>query len=261
MKTTMINAACVLTLLGFLGGCQGGSSHWSSSQSADARMNAAIKNKFAEEKIDLTKVGVDTQDGHVYLSGVVPTSDEKARAEQIARNTVLASPAVNWLIVNQLQVRPVIDDAVITSSIKGRLMNDRQINASQIAVDTQQGIVSLNGSVPSPDHKFRAETLSREIPGVRQVVNNLQVPPVPPATGIVPSSGLIQNDPLITATVKERLTTDRIANLARVHVDTTEGTVYLNGVVPSSGHKVRAEQIARDVSGVTQVVNNLQVQP
>ena len=54
---------------------------------------------------------------------------------------------------------------------------------------------------------------------------------------------------------------DRTANLARVRVDTTEGTVYLNGVVPSPDHKIRAEQIARDVRGVNQVVNNLQMQP
>ena len=54
---------------------------------------------------------------------------------------------------------------------------------------------------------------------------------------------------------------DPVANLARVHVDTTGGIVYLNGAVPSTDHKFRAEQVAREVRGVTQVVNNLQVQP
>ena len=250
---SVIMAAASMTVLT---GCQ--SMH---NQSSDARMNAAIKSKLVEEHIDLSNVGVDTQDGYVYLSGVVPTAEQKIRAEQAERSTVAASPMVNGVVVNQLQVRPVIDDAVITSSVKGRLMNDRQINASQIAVETQQGIVNLHGTVPSPEHKMRAEVLTREIQGVRQVVNNLQVPLVPPATGVVPSSGVMPNDPMITATVKERLTTDRVANLARVHVDTTEGTVYLNGVVPSPDHKLRAEQIARDVRGVSQVVNNLQVQP
>ncbi len=93
------------------------------------------------------------------------------------------------------------------------------------------------------------------------MVNNLQVtalPPPPPQSKALPP---MPNDPMITETVKDRLTMDRVANLSRVRVDTTEGTVYLNGVVPSTEHKIRAEQIARDVRGVNQVVNNLQVQP
>jgi hyperosmotically inducible periplasmic protein len=137
-------------------------------------------------------------------------------------------------------------------------MTDRMINASQIGVETQQGIVSLNGVVPSPEQKLRAELLTRDIQGVRQVVNNLQVAMLTPTPS---SSALIQDDPMITTTIKEKLMADRLANLARVHVDTTEGIVYLNGTVPSTVHKVRAEQVARDVRGVIQVVNNLQVQP
>ena len=37
--------------------------------------------------------------------------------------------------------------------------------------------------------------------------------------------------------------------------------MYLNGVVPSSDQKMCAELLASQVNGVTQVVNNLQVQP
>ena len=90
------------------------------------------------------------------------------------------------------------------------------------------------------------------------MVNNLQVSMVTPTPS---PSAPIQDDPMITATIKDKLMADRLANLARVHVDTTEGIVYLNGTVPSTVHKVRAEQVAHEVRGVIQVVNNLQVQP
>jgi len=257
VKQVVLNIVFALAATSLLAGCY----HLVPNEPEDARLNAAIKGKLVEEQIDLANVGVDTQGGYVYLSGAVPTSEQKTRAEHIARGALAASPITNWVVVNRLQIRPLTDDAVVTSSVKGRLMNDRSINASQIGVDTQQGVVSLYGSVPSADHKMRAELLARDTQGVRQVVNNLQMtalPPLPPSSSVSPP---IPNDPMITATVKERLTMDRTANLARVRVDTTEGTVYLNGAVPSTDHKLRAEQIARDVRGVNQVVNNLQVQP
>lgn len=254
MRRFLLNLGIVLVSVSLLAGCQ-----TMPSNTEDARITAAIKGKLAEEQFDLTRVGVDTGNAHVYLSGVVPSSDHKARVEQIANGVLADSPAASYgSVINRLQVRPVISDATVTSSIKGVLMTDRMINASQIGVETQQGIVSLNGIVPSPDQKLRAELLARDIQGVRQVVNNLQVAVVTPTPSI---SAPFQNDPEITATIKEKLMADRLANLARVHVDTTEGTVYLNGTVPSTVHKVRAEQVARDVRGVIQVVNNLQVQP
>jgi hyperosmotically inducible protein len=242
----------MLTSAPLMAGCQ------TMSQSEDARINAVIKSQLAEEHFDLTRVGVDTGNGQVYLSGVVPSSDQKARIEQIARTTLATSSVVNGSVINRLQVEPVVSDATITSSVNGLLTTDRMINASQIGVQTRQGIVSLNGVVPSQEQKQRAELLTQEIKGVRQVVNNLQVSMLTPTPSI---SSPIQNDPMITATIKEKLMADRVANLARVHVDTSEGIVYLNGAVPSTDHKLRAEQVARDVRGVIQVVNNLQVQP
>ena len=67
------------------------------------------------------------------------------------------------------------------------------------------------------------------------------------------------DDATITASVKSKLVADKAANLTRVDVDTTRGTVYLNGSVETSEQKARAEQLAWQASGVKSVVNNLQV--
>jgi osmotically-inducible protein OsmY len=63
----------------------------------------------------------------------------------------------------------------------------------------------------------------------------------------------------ITAAVKAKLVADKASNLTRVNVDTTNGTVYLNGAVEDSTTKARAEQLAWQAKGVKAVVNNLQV--
>ena len=68
------------------------------------------------------------------------------------------------------------------------------------------------------------------------------------------------DDANLTTAVKTQLARDKVSTLTRIDVDTTRGVVSLNGVVESAEQKARAEQIARGVSGVKNVVNNLQVQ-
>jgi hypothetical protein len=64
-----------------------------------------------------------------------------------------------------------------------------------------------------------------------------------------------------TAEVKARLTADQLQNLTWVDVDTSAGTVYLSGTATTEAQKQRAAEIARSVSGVQRVVNNIEVRP
>lgn len=68
-----------------------------------------------------------------------------------------------------------IDDAAITASVKSTLVADKVANLTRIDVDTNNGVVSLNGVVDSLDQKNRAEDLARRVNGVRGVNNNLQL--------------------------------------------------------------------------------------
>ena len=76
-------------------------------------------------------------------------------------------------------------------------------------------------------------------------------------------AGCATFDPLedtrIEAEVKARLVAEKNANLTRLAVVSTNGTVYLSGVVEEAPQKPRAEAIARGVPGVKRVVNTLEV--
>jgi hyperosmotically inducible periplasmic protein len=74
------------------------------------------------------------------------------------------------------------------------------------------------------------------------------------------TTGTNVDDATITASVKAKLVGDKVANLTRVDVDTTNATVALNGVVETPDQKARAEMLTKEVKGVQKVVNNLQVQ-
>jgi osmotically-inducible protein OsmY len=74
------------------------------------------------------------------------------------------------------------------------------------------------------------------------------------------TAGESMTDSRITAAVQSKLTADRVSNFTRVDVDTERGVVNLSGVVQSQDQKTRAEELARQVNGVTKVNNNLQIQ-
>ncbi len=48
--------------------------------------------------------------------------------------------------------------------------------------------------------------------------------------------------------------------MTRIDVDTNQGVVYLNGIVENAAMRSRAVELARQVRGVRDVVNNLRVQ-
>ena len=68
-----------------------------------------------------------------------------------------------------------VDDAAITASVKSTLVADKIANLTRVDVDTNNGVVSLNGVVDSAQQKGRAEDLARRVDGVRGVNNNLQI--------------------------------------------------------------------------------------
>jgi hyperosmotically inducible protein len=74
------------------------------------------------------------------------------------------------------------------------------------------------------------------------------------------TTGETVDDASITAAVKTKLAGEKMSALTKIDVDTNKGTVYLNGNVESLAMKTHAGELARQVNGVRDVVNNLRVQ-
>ena len=68
-----------------------------------------------------------------------------------------------------------IDDATITAAVKTVLVNDPQVGAMKIDVDTANGVVTLSGIVTSQPDVEHAVTLARRAPGVKDVKSELRV--------------------------------------------------------------------------------------
>lgn len=79
------------------------------------------------------------------------------------------------------------------------------------------------------------------------------------ATATSKSTGEMIDDAAITAKVKAAFAQDPGVKAIDVKVDTFKGTVQLNGFVDTPDEKARAEQVARNIQGVTNVQNNISV--
>ena len=73
------------------------------------------------------------------------------------------------------------------------------------------------------------------------------------------SVGQYVDDATITTNVKARMADDPTVSALRLSVETLNGTVQLSGFATSQAEKDRASSMARGVSGVKDVRNNIVV--
>lgn len=70
-----------------------------------------------------------------------------------------------------------VDDTAITSSIKARFVDDRDVDAASIKVETLNGTVLLSGFAKNSNERSTAEMIARKVSGVRSVRNEITVSP------------------------------------------------------------------------------------
>ncbi len=75
------------------------------------------------------------------------------------------------------------------------------------------------------------------------------------------TTGAYIDDSAITASVKSRFVDSKAVDAASISVETLNGTVMLSGFAKNADEKSSAESIARGVSGVKSVKNQIAVRP
>ena len=77
----------------------------------------------------------------------------------------------------QETVGAFIDDATITTQIKGRFIENKSVDAASIKVETLNGTVMLSGFAKNATEKSTAESVARGVNGVKSVKNEIAVRP------------------------------------------------------------------------------------
>jgi hyperosmotically inducible protein len=127
---------------------------------------------FADSRAPGTSVNVETTKGMVSLRGKVATDAEKKAAEEIARGIEGVQAVRNEVQVVPGSAKKVVEakDDEITKQVKDRFTADPKLKS--LDVRTDNGVVTLQGKLPSIMDSARASQKAREVPGVRSVRND-----------------------------------------------------------------------------------------
>jgi hyperosmotically inducible periplasmic protein len=78
---------------------------------------------------------------------------------------------------DQETVGAYIDDTTITTQVKSRLLDNKDVAGTSISVETLNGVVMLSGFAKSANEKATAESIARKVNGVKSVKNEIAVQP------------------------------------------------------------------------------------
>jgi hypothetical protein len=101
----------------------------------------------------------------------------------------------------------IIDDTALVASIKAKLAADKLSNLTKIEVKSDRGVVTLSGTVDSPERRARAVQIATGVDGVNRVIDDLRVAgsaasssTTPPATTPAPATTSAPGDGAVDAT-------------------------------------------------------------
>jgi osmotically-inducible protein OsmY len=240
---------------------------------ADAELMTEVKQALDKDSM-LRDADVEVrsvQNGVVYLAGSAKTFSEERRAigtaagvlgvrrveseitapEEISDAEIARDDAYDEMAY----LRSAASDAWITTAAKTRLLADPQTPGLEINVDTQDGVVTLFGSVWDEQTKQRSAEVVKQVNGVRSLENMLQI--VPKASEAVVS----RVDADLKKEVEERLAARKELDGNDIKVQVENAVVRLTGTIDGSRDRLAALTAARGVTGVTRVIDDLQVDP
>jgi osmotically-inducible protein OsmY len=70
-----------------------------------------------------------------------------------------------------------VDDATISTNVRAGLLSDTGFKATQIHVETMQGVVELSGFVDRPSDRAKADHIAWNVKGVKDVKDSIVVRP------------------------------------------------------------------------------------
>jgi hyperosmotically inducible periplasmic protein len=136
-----------------------------------------------------------------------------------------------------------IEDAAKSSYNFHTVLEDR------VNVKSDNGVVTLTGTLPDKDEKALAEDTVSNLPGVVSVVNNITIEGATPEHSDAWIATKIRMDLLVHANVS--------ATSTKVQVN--DGVVLLTGTVDNRAQKDLTEAFVKDIEGVRSVTNDLVV--
>ena len=145
-----------------------------------------------------------------------------------------------------------MDDIFLRNDILAELEWDPSINAAEIGVAVENGIVTLTGHVNTFAEKLKVEQIVRRVRGVRAIAEEIEVRPAHTHT---------HADDEIAKRALHMLNWDVMVPVDQVQVKVQDGWLTLSGAVDWQYQRTAAEDDVRKLSGVLGVTNLITIKP
>jgi osmotically-inducible protein OsmY len=211
----------------------------------DVRLRSFVVRELDwDPAVDASAIGVTAKDGVVTLTGFVDTYAGKLAAERLAKRVRGVRAVANDIVVRLTVERT---DADIAADAAAALKLQTTV-PDQVQIAVHRGHVGLTGTVEWFTQKEAAADAVRHVPGVRAVVNYIEVAPKPAFRDV---------HRRIVAALHRNADID--ARNIRVKVD--GDSVTLTGTVESWTQRDTAEHGAASAPGIRRVDNQIVVVP
>lgn len=184
MKHPLLATLLALSGMNLLGGCApvivGGAATGSAVIADERTSGSFLDDEAIEVKATLAvaddksltdvHINVTSINGVVLLTGEAPTEAQRTKVLEHVR----ALPRVRRT-VNEIRIAPPtsygsrMSDTLITAKVKSKMIGDEKVNAINIKVVTEYGVVYLMGLTKKASGDYAAE-LVRQVDGVQKVV-------------------------------------------------------------------------------------------
>lgn len=144
-----------------------------------------------------------------------------------------------------------IDDTKIRADINAAWLNKSGEMFRKVDLNIYEGRVMLTGFLTSESQRTDAVSLTWQVAGVKEVINEIQVDPS--GQGFTDQS----HDLWIQEKLQSRLLFDKEVKNINYAVDVVDSVVYLLGVAQTQDEMDRVLAHASDISGVKRVVNHV----
>jgi len=240
-------------------------------------------------------IGLSVANGSVTLDGHVSSAEQRRLAETLARGTPGVREVVNEIVVKappaakadspaaEPQKKAGPTDAQIAQKVISELkrcQDSGRLKGFGIDLLVKDGVATLNGRVASAEQRGLACDIAERTDGVKEVIDRLTVvappadrlaeetKPSPTPAGEATPASLTEKDDAADNSQVGRQVVARLEQAKKrgelagfgIGVQVLDGEVQLQGRVASEDQRKTAIRLAKEVSGVREVVDKLTIE-